>query len=81
MEDIYYIVNIKEKYRYELRHTTINKVFCGKIVNQTDGNIYFELNDGSDTLVIIPHSWINWLAPSKVLWERRRQKLIAERNK
>lgn len=78
MEDIYYIVNIKEKYRYELRFTTINKEFCGKIVNQTSGNIYFELN-GSGGLVIIPHEWINWLAPSKVLWEHRRQRLIMEK--
>lgn len=78
MEDIYYIVNIKEKYRHELRLTTINKEFCGKIVNQTAGNIYFELN-GSGGLIIIPHEWINWLAPSKVLWELRRQRLIMEK--
>ena len=78
MEDIYYIVNIKEKYRYELRLTTINKEFCGKIVNQTAGNIYFELN-GSGGLVIVPHEWINWLAPSKILWEHRRQRLIMEK--
>lgn len=80
MEDIYYIVNIKEEYRNELRLTTINKEFCGKIVNQTARNIYFELNC-SGALVIIPHDWIDWLAPSKILWEHRRQRLIAERNR
>lgn len=69
MQDIYYIVRLKEQYRQELNLTTITKDFCGKIVNQTAGNIYFELN-GSDALVIIPHSWIEWLAPSKKLWNR-----------
>ena len=68
--DIYYIVRLKEKYRQELCLTTITKDFCGKIVNQTAGNIYFELN-GSDALVIVPHNWIEWLAPSKKLWEMR----------
>ena len=41
-------------------------MFCGALVNQTDGNFYFELN-GSRAMVIIPHSWIEWMAPSKKL--------------
>ena len=61
-------------------YSFVPQVFSGKIVNQTAGNIYFELN-GSGGLVIIPHEWINWLAPSKVLWEHRRQRLISEKNK
>ena len=69
-QDIYYIVRLKERYRQELYLTTIIKDFCGKILNQTGSNIYFELN-GSNALVIIPHEWIEWLAPSKKLWEMR----------
>lgn len=69
LSDIYYIVSLKERYKYDLYLTTITKEFCGKIVNQTADNIYFELN-GSNALVIIPHNWIEWLAPSKKLWNR-----------
>lgn len=65
---IYYIVSIKDRYIYELHLTTINKEFCGRIENQTSTNIYFRLN-GSDALVIIPHSWIEWMAPAKELWK------------
>lgn len=62
--EIYYIVSIKEKYICELHLTTIAKGFCGRIENQTSTSIYFRLN-GSDALVIIPHSWIEWMAPTK----------------
>lgn len=65
---IYYIVNIKERYKYDLHLTTITDQFCGKIVNQTGSNIYFNLY-GSEALVIIPHDWIEWLAPSKKICE------------
>lgn len=63
---IYYIVSLKQRYIYELHLTTITREFCGRIENQTSTNIYFRLN-GSDALVIIPHSWIEWMAPSKEL--------------
>lgn len=66
--EIYYIVSIKDRYIYELHLTTITKKFCGRIENETSTNIYFRLN-GSDALVIIPHSWIEWMAPSKELWQ------------
>jgi hypothetical protein len=66
-EDIYYIVKIKENRVDGLFYqTTVNKMFCGVLVNHADGNFYFELN-GSKALVIIPHSWIEWMAPSKEL--------------
>lgn len=66
-EDIYYIVKIKENAQDGLFYqTTVNKMFCGILVNQLGGNFYFELN-GSKALVIIPHSWIEWMAPSKEL--------------
>ena len=66
--EIYYIVSIKERYICELHLTTITKEFCGRIENQTSTSIYFRLN-GSDALLIIPHSWIEWMAPAKDLWE------------
>lgn len=66
--EIYYIVNIKDRYIYELHLTTITRKFCGRIENQTSTSIYFRLN-GSDALVIIPHNWIKWMAPAKKLWQ------------
>lgn len=66
--EIYYIVNIKDRYISELRLTTITKEFCAKIENRTERNIYFRLN-GNSALVIIPHSWIEWMAPAKKLWQ------------
>lgn len=66
--EIYYIVSLKERYIYELRLTTIRKEFCGRIENQTGTNIYFRLNE-SDALIIIPHDWIEWMAPAKKLWQ------------
>lgn len=66
--EIYYIVSIKDRYVCELHLTTITKEFCGRIENQTSTSIYFRLN-GGDALVIIPHNWIEWMAPSKELWK------------
>lgn len=66
--EIYYIVSLKERYVYELHLTTITKEFCAKIENQAGTSIYFRLN-GSEALVIIPHSWIEWMAPAKELWQ------------
>lgn len=65
--EIYYIVNIKDRYISELHLTTITKEFCGRIEEQSSTSIYFRLN-GSNALVIIPHSWIEWMAPAKELW-------------
>lgn len=67
MEDYYYIVRIKEEYRNKLKLTTINKEFCGKFIRQAHGNLYFKLNH-SDALVIIPEKWIEFCAPSEMLW-------------
>ena len=72
-EDIYYIVTVREGILDPLwDKTTTRNTFCGKLVNQNNGRFYFELN-GSDALVIIPHDWIDWMAPSKVLWDLRRK--------
>lgn len=68
-KEIYYIVTIKQEYIHEFVLTTIHRRFCGKIVNQACANLYFELN-GSGALVIIPHTWIETMAPSKELWDK-----------
>ena len=67
--EIYYIVTIKQEYMHEFILTTIHRRFCGKIVNQAYSNLYFELS-GSGALVIIPHTWIETMAPSKELWNK-----------
>ena len=73
-KDIYYIVKVKEDVVDGLfHHTTIRHKFCGKLVNQNNGNFYFELN-GAGGLVIIPHGWIEWMAPSKVHWDLMRKR-------
>lgn len=71
--EIYYIVGIKGERISNLESTTINKSFCGKIINITEESAFFELN-GSGAKVIIPTDWIEYLAPSKVLWGRRKIK-------
>lgn len=62
---IYYIVQVRNPLHFT--NTTITERFCGKLVNQNNGNFYFELN-GSGALVIIPHNEIEWMAPSKKHW-------------
>lgn len=63
--DILYFVTIKEDYMYKLSGTTIQKGFCGYEVNQAGCNIYFEVQE-TNALVIIPHQWIEIMAPAKV---------------
>lgn len=76
MTDIHYIVKINKdkidssELGYMFHKTTCSDIFCGRLVNQNDRNFYFELNS-SDALVIIPHSWIEWMAPSKIIWEKK----------
>ena len=61
-----YFVKLKEKYVQKLYNynTKIANGFAGVIVNQTMSNIYFELKNTKE-LVIIPHEYILWLAPVK----------------
>lgn len=67
-EDIYYIVKIKEEYLPNLKLTTISSgYFCGKIF-MTGSNYVFKLN-GSGAIVEIPRYYIEFIAPSKVLWK------------
>lgn len=59
-----YLVKLKERYVQELCKTKVANRFCGTIVNQTVSNIYFELKDTKE-LVIIPYEYILWLVPVK----------------
>ena len=44
--------------------TKVANGFAGVIVNQTMSNIYFELKNTKE-LVIIPYEYVLWLAPVK----------------
>lgn len=63
---IRYIVHLKD--RFYMPKTTITREFCGYIDNIAGNTIYFRLH-GSNALVIIPHNEIEWMAPSRILWE------------
>ena len=63
--NILYLVTIKEDYIHKLSGTTIQNGFCGYEVNQVGRNIYFEVQE-TNALVIIPHQWIEIMAPVKV---------------
>ena len=66
-KETYYYVRLRDDipvdpvfYRTKAAH-----LFCGKLVNQAGGShMYFELKNTND-LVIIPHEWIEWMAPTK----------------
>lgn len=64
---IKYIVKLKDD--FYMPKTTIKKQFCGSIENIAGNQIYFKLH-GSNALVIIPHNKIEWMAPSKILWDK-----------
>ena len=68
MKDIYYIVELNNRADWELRGlTTIAPRFCGKLVNHNGAKFYFELESHPGSVVIIPHEWIEWMAPSRRL--------------
>ena len=70
--DIYYIVHLSDKAygNLPIKATNLKPTFCAKLVNFGNGRFYFELSN-NDALVIIPHSWIEWMAPSKILEEKK----------
>ena len=69
--DLYYIVELNERTDIELQSlTTIFPRFAAKLVNNNNGNFYFELNGHPNSVVIISHNWIKWMAPSKRLNKR-----------
>ena len=57
-------MKLKDKYVQELCKTKVANRFCGTIVNKTVSNIYFELKNTKE-LVIIPYEYVLWLAPVK----------------
>lgn len=67
IKKVEYIVCLKDDFFMPM--TVINRQFCGKLENITDSRFYFRLN-GSNAIVIVPHSEIDWMAPSKEFWER-----------
>ena len=67
-KELYYIVELNGKADWELQNlTTINPRFCGKLINHNGASFYFELNGHPGSVVIIPHDWIRWMAPSRRL--------------
>lgn len=64
---IYYVV-LKDSRPYSVLG---KNNFYGRIENQTASNIYFSLvgledNSLVNSLVIVPHNWIQFMAPIKV---------------
>lgn len=66
MNNIKHVVRVKDSFkdRFLVNTTSIGTHFCGELVNQCDGNFYFELLN-SKALVIIPHRDIEWMAPMR----------------
>ena len=69
-KNIPYIVSIKEAELLKYKNTTIqNGRFCGFLVHNAGGKLYFELN-GNKMLVVIPFKDIDIVAPSKIHYEK-----------
>lgn len=64
-DTIEYIVRVKNPLRYS--GTIISEQFKGELVNQNSGNFYFDIHGGS-AVIIIPHSEIEWMAPTRAGW-------------
>ena len=68
MKDINYMVRINSSHINRdplgdmFSKTVCRNLFCGTLVNTNGSNFYFEMGEDK-ALVIIPHSWIEWMAP------------------
>lgn len=69
-----YIVKIKEEARRKYKITTINEEFAGFFIRGKDDKLSFELV-GSRMFVIIPYEDIEYMAPSKVYFNKYIQEL------
>ena len=78
MEDIKYIVTLKDEYRKYLELTTVDKMFCGKYIKSEYKKVYFELN-GSHGVVVIPEEWIEFMAPSKLCNDTKKDLKLIEK--
>lgn len=67
-DSIEYLVKVRNPLHYS--GTIITERFKGKLVNQNSGNFYFDIHGGS-AVIIIPHSEIEWMAPTKEGWPLR----------
>lgn len=69
-EEVKYLVRLndsqidKDDLGYMLHQTICNKIFCGVLVNIFNSSLYFEIGEDKK-LVIIPHRWVEWMAPAR----------------
>lgn len=66
MENIKYILKIRNSILDNnpiIRQTTLKDFFIGTKVNENEGNFYFTDSENPAALVIIPHTWVEWMAP------------------
>ena len=49
---------------YMFRRTACSNLFCGILVNISGTHLYLEVGEDKK-LVIIPHRWVEWMAPVK----------------
>ena len=70
MDKIVYIVqlNIEKAASAGFYYSTCGPRFLAQLVNQTATNLYF-IKKGTEELIIIPHEWIEWLAPARPIEE------------
>lgn len=58
-------------YKYKVipkEKSTIRQPFFGRIIQQTGGNLYFEI-DNCGTLIIMPHRDIEYMYPRNYKWK------------
>lgn len=69
IDNILYIVKIKERYLEKLSKTILKKGgFVGTLLKSGE-NMVFELN-ASKSMVIIQFDWIEYMAPSEIFWKK-----------
>ena len=73
-KDVKYMVRLndnqidRDDLGYMFRRTVCNKLFCAILVNISSSHLYFELGEDKE-LVIIPHRWVEWMAPIKKVFK------------
>ena len=69
-KEIKYIVRLnnnqidRDDLGYMLNRTICTKLFCGVLVNISGSHLYFEVEEDKK-LIIIPHRWVEWMAPAR----------------
>lgn len=67
-----YRVTLRDSAISHFSQTIIHQCFCGYLVNNANGNFYFELHNNR-MLVIVPHSDIIYMAPDKKIFDYETQ--------